>query len=175
MKQSSRISQPMLKSFWQVSTMLALMFLVVFSTSAQQRTSAPQKKQMKFEKHAMLPDLTDAQKDQMKAIHLKTMKATQPLKNELMEKKARLNTLSSAENADMKAINRQIDEITAIQGSIQKLKASGKQEVRSILTEDQRVIFDTKRGISQRQNGHGMKNCDGNGPHQKMRRNGSGR
>ena len=127
--------------------MLVLMLAVTFSSVAQQRQGSPQqKKQMKYERHEMLPDLTDAQKEGMKSIHIKSMKATQPLKNQLMEKKAHLNTLSSADKADMKAINKQIDEISVIQASIQKQRAASKQEVRSLLTDDQRVIFDAQRG-----------------------------
>lgn len=156
--------------------MLVLMLSVAFSTSAQQRAASPQqKKQMKFEHSDMLPDLTEAQKDQMKAIHIKGMKATQTLKNQLMEKRAHLNTLSSADKADMKAINKQIDEIFIIQASIHKVRAASKQEVRSLLTDDQRVMFDARKGgMSHRNGGHGTKNYDGKGPHQKMRKGSHG-
>ena len=157
-----------MKQISKISAMLVLMLAVAFGSSAQQRTGAPQqKKQMKFEQHEMLPDLTDTQKDQMKAVRIKTMKSVQPLKNQLMEKRARLNTLSSADKADMKAINKQIDEISTLKASMQKVRAASKQEVRSILTDDQRVIFDAQKG-----QGYG-RNGDGNGP-QKMRRRGNG-
>lgn len=176
MKRIIKISQPTLKSFWQATAMLVLMLSVAFSVSAQQRAGAPQqKKQMKYERQEMLPDLTDGQKDQMKEIHLKCMKATQSLKNELMEKRAHLNTLNSTDKADMKAINKQIDEISNLQASIQKVRAASKQEVRSLLTDDQRVMFDARKGgMSHPNGGHGIKNCDGNGPHQKMRKAGHG-
>ena len=152
------------------------MLAVALSGSAQQRQGSPQqKKQMKSENREMLPDLTDAQKDKMKAIHIQGMKATQTFKNQLMEKKAHLNTLSSADKADMKAINKQIDEIATLQASMQKVRAQNKQEVRSILTDDQRVIFDARRGgSSHRKGGQGTKGCDGNGPHQKSRSGGQG-
>lgn len=158
----------MMKQLSKISAMLVLMLGIVFSSTAQQRTGAPQqKKQMKFERQDMLPDLTDAQKEQMKAIRIKTMKSVQPIKNQLMEKRARLNTLSSAEKADMKAINKQIDEISTLKATIQKQRAASKQEVRSILTDDQRVIFDVHKGRSYSRNG------EGNGP-QQMRRRGNG-
>lgn len=158
----------MMKQISKISAMLMLILGIVFSSTAQQRTGAPQqKRQMKFEKHEMLPDLTDAQKDQMKAVRIKTMKSVQPLRNQLMEKRARLNTLSSADKVDMKAINKQIDEMSTLKASMQKVRAASKQEVRSILTEDQRVIFDAHKGRSYSRNG------EGNRP-QQMRRKGNG-
>lgn len=165
-----------MKQISKISAMLVLMLAITFSATAQQRSGAPQqKKQMKFENREMLPDLTDAQKEQMKSIRMKSMKANQSLKNQLMEKKAHLNTLSSADKADMKAINKQIDEISVLQASIQKVRANSKQEMRGILTDDQRVIFDAKRnGYSHRNGGQGNKGCDGNGPHQKKRSGGQG-
>ncbi len=176
MKQLSKTSQPTLKSFWRASALLVVMLAVAFSSTAQQKQGSPQqKKQMKFEHHQMLPDLTDAQKDQMKAIHIKGMKATQPLKNAIMEKRAHLNTLSSADKADIKAINKQIDDISVLQASIKKVRAANKQEIRSLLTDEQRVIFDARRGgFSHHKGGQGMKGCDGNGPHQKMKKSGHG-
>lgn len=165
-----------MKQISKISALLVVMLAIAFSSTAQQRQGgSQQKKQMKFEKQEMLPDLTDAQKDQMQAIHIKSMKATQPLKNELMEKKAHLNTLNSADKADMKAINNQIDEIATIQASMQKVRAASKQEVRNMLTDDQRVMFDARRGgSSHRKGGQGTKGCDGNGPHQKTRNGGQG-
>lgn len=128
-----------------------------------------EQKQMKMERHHMIPDLTEEQQEQMKTIHLKSMKAMQPLKNSLMEKKAHLHTLSTAQKADLKAINKQIDEISSIEASMQKLRAASQQEVRSLLTEEQRIMFDSKP--------HGMKgngNHRGNGPKSNMPNGGGG-
>ena len=163
-----------MKQISKISALIVVMLAIAFSSTAQQKQGSPQqKKQMKFENRDMLPDLTDAQKDQMKAIRIKGMKATQTLKNQLMEKRAHLNTLSSADKADMKAINKQIDEIATLQASMQKVRAANKQEVRSILTDDQRVMFDARRGgSSHRKGGQGTKGCDGNGPHHKTRKGG---
>ncbi len=165
-----------MKQISKISALLVVMLAIAFSSTAQQRQGSPQqKKQMKFENRDMLPDLTDAQKDQMKAIRIKGMKANQALKNQLMEKRAHLNTLSSADKADMKAINKQIDEISVLQASMQKVRAANKQEVRSILTDDQRVMFDARKGgNSHRKRGHGTKGCDGNGSQHKMRKGGQG-
>ena len=165
-----------MKQISKISALVVVMLAIALSSSAQQRQGNPQqKKQMKFENREMLPDLTDAQKDQMKAIRIKGMKANQALKNQLMEKKAHLNTLSTADKADMKAINKQIDEISVLQASMQKVRAQNKQEIRSLLTDDQRVIFDARRGhSSHRKGGHGTNGGDGNRSHHKSRNGGQG-
>ncbi len=86
--------------------------------------------------------LSNEQKDQMKAIKLNKQKEMLPLKNTLGEKEAKLKTLQTASSADMKAINTQLDEIGALKVKMAKIKASGHQEVRKLLTDDQRVMFD---------------------------------
>ena len=67
-----------------------------------------------------------------------------PLKNQLGEKKARMQTLETADKADMQAINALIDEIQSLQGKIMKMHASHRQEIRKMLTPEQRVDFDLK-------------------------------
>ena len=55
-----------------------------------------------------------------------------------------MKTLTTAEQADMKAINKVIDSKTDVLAKMMKLKAENHQKVRAILTEEQRVIFDTR-------------------------------
>jgi Spy/CpxP family protein refolding chaperone len=86
--------------------------------------------------------LSSEQMDQMKAIKLNNQKEMLPLKNTLGEKEAKLKSLQTAANADMKAINAQLDEIGALKVKMAKIKANGHQEVRKLLTDDQRVMFD---------------------------------
>jgi len=94
----------------------------------------------------MIPDLTEEQQEKIKAIRLETQKQKLPLQNELREKKARMSTLTTAENPDMKAINKLIDEMGAIKVKMEKIQAAQHQEVRKQLTEDQRVVFDSHAG-----------------------------
>ncbi|MFT4834598.1 MAG: Spy/CpxP family protein refolding chaperone [Marinoscillum sp.] len=88
--------------------------------------------------------LSSEQMDQMKAIKLNNQKEMLPLKNTLGEKEAKLKSLQTAPNADMKAINSQLDEIGALKIKMAKVKASGHQEVRKLLSDDQRIMFDTQ-------------------------------
>jgi len=148
MKKTSRI----------VALLIMLMAVSFGGFAQQQKGKMGEQKQLRM-KHEMLPDLTDTQKEQMKSIHLKTMKAVQPMQNELREMQAHLTTLSAVQKVDMKAINKQIDEIADLKASIQKTRAGSKQEVRSLLTDDQRVMFDAhKGGMKHKQGRNGNEN-----------------
>ena len=100
-------------------------------------------------RHGMMdriPDLTDDQKEKIRGLRTETQKQVLPLKNEIGEKEARLKTLTTAEQADMKSINQVIEEIGDLKIEIAKLKAATHQKVRAELTEDQRLFLDTHMG-----------------------------
>ncbi len=102
----------------------------------------------------MLPDLTKDQMDQIKTLRTSMLKQTNPIRAEIREKKAHLQTLSINEKPDMAAINKTIDEIGALKTKMMKIRAKFRQDVRALLTDEQRVIFDSKAGNRM---GHGMK------------------
>lgn len=109
-------------------------------------------KQRMFEKEdaqhmPMIPDLTEKQEAQIRELRTAYMKATLPLKNQLMEKEARLHTLSTAEKVNMKEINNIIEEIGTLKTAIMKKQAAHHQEVRTLLTEEQRLFFDAHRHL----------------------------
>ncbi len=89
-----------------------------------------------------IPDLTEAQEKQMKTLRLEFMKNIMPVKNIIGEKKAKLHSLKSAEKADITAINKQIDEIGILKTQIEKEQAKLEQDIRKLLTEEQRLFFD---------------------------------
>lgn len=100
-----------------------------------------------------LPNLTDDQVKQIDQLKIKHMKEIMPLQNILKEKQARLRTLETAEKVDMAAINKTIDEMSVIRTDVMKKKAAHQQEVRKLLTEEQRLVFDTK-GPGHKMQGH---------------------
>jgi Spy/CpxP family protein refolding chaperone len=105
-----------------------------------------------------IPNLSPEQKTKIKAIRIQSQKEILPLKGQLGEKKAKLQTMEIAEKPDMAMINILIDEVHALEGKISKLRAAQKQEIRKLLTTDQRVVFDTKhlkREKSKRNKGRG--------------------
>ena len=74
------------------------------------------------------------------------MKAMQPLRNQLGEKKARLRTLTTADKVNMTEVNKVIDDIGAMQTQLMKLKEQRRQEIRKLLNDEQRVMFDAHHG-----------------------------
>ena len=92
----------------------------------------------------MIPDLTEEQEEQIQNLRTEHMKTVLPLRNQLAEIQARLHTLSTAENADMNQINRTIDEMGEIRTRMMKEGAAHKQDIRKMLTDEQRVAFDSR-------------------------------
>ena len=119
-------------------------------SQAQKASKASAEMRMKV----MLPDLTDDQVAKIKALRLEMLKQLNPIKAKMREKQAHLQSLSIAEKPDMAAINKTIDEIGALKIQMMKIHAKFRQDMRTLLTEDQRVIFDSKAGMRM---GKGMK------------------
>ncbi len=96
-----------------------------------------------------IPNLTETQQTQITEIRTKHMKISNDLRNQLKEKRAHLQTLTSSDNPDQKAIDATIDEITGLQNKLMKNGTAMRMEIRSQLTDDQKVYFDAhkmKRG-----------------------------
>ena len=90
-----------------------------------------------------LPDLTEAQKSDFKAIKLKFEEQALPLKNRLNEINARQTTLLSTENEVSKELTKLISEEAEVKQQFDMLKASNVMEIKSKLTPEQKVIFNS--------------------------------
>jgi len=120
-----------------------------------------------------LPNLTEEQKTKLDAMRTEHWKSVQNDRNLIAEKAAHLRTLRTADNVDMKAINKTIDEMNVIRTQMQKSREKHIQDVRSILTDEQRVYFDNfqsrrgqgfGRGTGRCGRGYGRGNGRGFGP-----------
>lgn len=89
-----------------------------------------------------ISNLDATQKAKIKELSLQLKKELLPLKNVLDEKRARLKTQESAEKTDLASIHATIDEIHVLQAKMMKLRATNKQEIRKILTQEQRIEYD---------------------------------
>lgn len=111
-----------------------------------------------------IPNLTADQKAKIEILRVKHIKEVTPLRNELAEKRAHLKTLESVEKPDKDAINKTIDEISTLQGKLMKMRANHRIEVASNLTDEQKVVFNSRQGkMKNGKRGHGMSNGMGNG------------
>lgn len=142
--------------------MMAMIFTTTLSSFAQgapgrgRQTPPPpppsQSRQMKMLDR--IPDITKEQKAQITKLYTALMKEIMPIQNVLKEKQAKLHTLSTAEKVDMKAINALIDEMATMRTNIQKKRMKFVQDLRALLTDDQRVFFDQRRGNFKNNKGH---------------------
>jgi Spy/CpxP family protein refolding chaperone len=99
---------------------------------------------MEKEGDSMIPKMTDDQKAKIKDLRIAHFKEIQPLRNQLGELKAKQKTLTTAEKPDMKLINANIDEITKVMNQLMKSRSQLKQQIRALLTDEQRVFFDMR-------------------------------
>ncbi len=90
-----------------------------------------------------IPNLTEEQQQKITKLQTGMMKEMQGIHDQLAEKHAHLKTLSHAEKPDQNAINKTIDEISDLQAQMMKKRFSHRQEIRNILTDEQKVVFDT--------------------------------
>jgi len=127
--------------------MLSALMVTVSSNSFAQQGHKQHMMNRDSSKHEMgIPNLTADQKTKIDALRVKNQKEVTPLRNELNEKEAHLRTLESADKVDKDAINKTIDEITALQGKIMKLRVNHRLEVSALLTDDQKVYFNSHHG-----------------------------
>ncbi|MCX6232835.1 MAG: Spy/CpxP family protein refolding chaperone [Bacteroidetes bacterium] len=91
-----------------------------------------------------IPNLTKEQSEKIKKLQLELALNKFPLENIVREKEAGLQTISTVKSPDMKAIEKQIEEIGAIKIQLAKLQASHDQDIRKILDDEQRLIFDKR-------------------------------
>lgn len=89
---------------------------------------------------------TEEQKETMKGMRLELAKKVKPLKNELRELMAHQQTLTTEDKADLKAINKNIDKMSNAKTEIAKIMAAQHQQVRSLLSEEQLIKFDSMKG-----------------------------
>lgn len=91
-----------------------------------------------------LPGMTPEQHEKIKKAHLKQVSDMTPLKNQLREKKARLETLLTTMPFDQKQADEVADELGKTGTAILKIQIRHDQELRNLLTPDQQVIFDAR-------------------------------
>ena len=88
---------------------------------------------------------TDEQQETLKSMRLETAKKVKPLKNQLRELQAHQQTLTTADDADLTAINKNIEKMSGVKTEIAKIMAAQHQQVRSILSEEQLLKFDASK------------------------------
>lgn len=123
---------------------------------------------------ANIPGLTEDQEAKITKLRNDHFRKVELKRAEIGEKQARLNTLRVAENQDTKAIDKNIDELATLRSGLMKEREAHRREVKTLLTDDQKVWFDANTGQG-RGAGFGAGNRGMRGNRQGMRGNGQGR
>ena len=91
-----------------------------------------------------IPNLTKEQNESIKKLQLKISQDVLPIENEIREKEAHLNTLTSVKTPDLDAIYKVVDEIAVQKVKIAKLQIAHDMDIRKVLDDEQRLIFDRR-------------------------------
>lgn len=109
-----------------------------------------------------IPDLTEEQQDEIMELRTAHLKEMQDERNALAEKRVRLRSLRTSNSPDMGTINQTIEEMSEIRATMQKEREKHIQNIRNVLTDDQRVYFDARKARGPRA-GMGRGQGRGNG------------
>lgn len=110
-----------------------------------------------------IPGLTDEQRESINKLRVAHQKDLLPLRNQLGEHQAKMRTLTTAEKPDTKAINTLIDTMSKLQADMRKKQVAHRLAIRSTLTEEQRVWFDTHQGRRGQHGHYGKRGNKGDG------------
>jgi Spy/CpxP family protein refolding chaperone len=141
-----------------VATLGILTFLVGTGIAQEKKecTGAPEGR--KFEKRAHherlmdeIPDLTEQQKAEIKAIKQETRKKTEPQRAELKTIQSKIAELKMAENPNQQEINKLIDKSALMKADMEKSRAASEMKVRGVLTPEQQKVMNEKMKIHMQQ------------------------
>jgi len=147
--------------FRLLATILAALLISISTNVLAQRGQGGQGMGQGMERGSCMniPDLTDAQKTSLEKLRASHQKEMLQFRNEMGELKAKLQTLRTAESPNMTEINATVDKITVLKNKQMKSREAHTQDVRKVLTPEQRVQFDLHQGGK----GKGKGNCMGQG------------
>ena len=108
-------------------------------------------------------DLTEEQQTEITTLRTAHYKAITPLKNKMVELKARERTLLSEESVDMQAVNKTIDEQTDLTNKMRKLQVEQQVAVKSLLTDEQVMKLQQRKQFARRDGKYGKSGHRGAG------------
>ena len=134
----------------------AFMLLATTTANAQRgRGYAPQGRNFDQNNFCqMIPDLTEDQESKIKDLRIDHLSEMNEFRNQNNELRAKRHTLMTSDNSDLNEINSLIDQMTAVHNKMMKTTAKHRQNVRTLLTDEQKVLFDS-RPMHRRGHGRG--------------------
>jgi Spy/CpxP family protein refolding chaperone len=111
-------------------------------------------------------NLTDEQKEKMEKLKADFQKEADAIRLNMDVLNAEFRKLMGADTPSEKEINAKIDQITALKGKMMKASSKHKIQMRNLLTDEQKAIFDSmhsKHGKEMKSCGQGDRHGDGCG------------
>lgn len=103
-----------------------------------------------------IPDLTEDQEVAIEELRIAHMKEMTRFRNKMAEKRAKFNTMLASEDPDDTEVNNLISDISGLKEKMMKERYSHKRAVRELLTDKQKVWFDSRQGRGRGPCGKGM-------------------
>ncbi len=127
----------------QSTLLLAAVFMMVFGAEAiAQRGRGMPRRGGDQQVCGNIPNLTEEQRTQIQSLRTAHLQEMQSYRDNVDVNRAQYRQLMNS-GADMSAINANIDERTTIRGQMARKQAAHRMAIREILTEEQRVWFDS--------------------------------
>jgi Spy/CpxP family protein refolding chaperone len=123
-----------MKSKYFLSATLLIFFLAIHVSFAQQGMGR---------NACRIPDLSGDQKTRIETLRTQQLTSSTQYRARMDELRARQHSLRIAENPDMGAINNVIDQMERLRAEHLKQRENHIQQVRNILTPEQKAIFDS--------------------------------
>ena len=128
-----------------ITTALFLSFSILSGQQGKvERRGQNNGKHHKAHMHAL--NLSDEQKENIRELRLEFSKNTLDQRNEIRELNAKYKTLISGENQNLGEIDQNIEKRQALKTSLMKEKVRLNMDIRKILSEEQKIILDTRPG-----------------------------
>jgi Spy/CpxP family protein refolding chaperone len=121
-----------------------ILLLMISSFVSAQGNGQRQGRQSPRADCQFIENLTDGQKTQISQLRTTYLEKRLAFRNQMDEFRARKRSLQTQANPDMNEINNVIDQMTQLRATMAKDAAAHRQQVRSILTDEQRVLFDSR-------------------------------
>lgn len=132
---------------------LVIMLFSAVTVSAQRGRNFERQRPEPRQAGLNIDNLTPDQEAKIQTLHTAQLEQRTKFRNQMDELRARKQTLMTEKNPDMNAVNTVIDQMTDLRGEMAKQAVNHRQEIRNLLTDEQRVQFDARTQQGPR---HGM-------------------
>ncbi len=143
----------------------AMLIGSMLTATAQPNEKGSRNHEPRMERECILPNLTDEQNAKIETMKIEHLKVRNQHQAEMAELRASKRKLMIAEKPDQKAIDAVLEKMGAKQTEMHKAAAAHKLAIRNLLTDEQKVVFDSRPPKGKHGGRHG--NHEGCG-HRKM-------